>query len=409
MTVEVYLCEKFRHRHELKAFGRFLQEMIDRFEESPEYYLVIGEPEANTASMDLLVLSQRTLIAVELKELTYAEGIEPNNIYLTVTEKGTWQYRIEGGSTYQMGGVGKERNPYQQVKDHNYKLRDWLVNHPEYLPGSPWNPGEAIKSIFSWVVISPGFNEKESSIDLPWGEINKWFKLLTIDQLSWEVGIAANDKLEFSPEQMMGLAGQLGAIRRENLREFIPNYVPPAPRLSFFSRPPISKRIVDREGERKSLSESLQDPLISILCIGGPGGIGKTHLATWAANEATRQKINVLWVECNEREVTQESILSAIADKMPDRYQAALIHDPEQRASDKLEVALGFLDHTPSLLVLNDYHRVPSTHGLEELFTAVVYKTCNIKVLLTTRVRPECLDSPQWTPGSVVELAPDAW
>jgi ATP/maltotriose-dependent transcriptional regulator MalT len=92
--------------------------------------------------------------------------------------------------------------------------------------------------------------------------------------------------------------------------------------------------------------------------------------------------------------VTQEPILTAVADKIPDRYKAALIHDPEQKISDKVDVALNYLDNSPCLLVLKDYHRMESHCGLDELFTSVVHKTTNIKVLLTTRVRPECLNMP---------------
>lgn len=124
MTVEVYLCEKFQHRHERRAFGRFLQEMLDRFSDSTDLYLIIGEPEANTASMDMIVLTHRALVVVELKELTYAEGLSNAEIRLNGKENGGWEYSLEGGSTYQMGGVGKDRNPYQQVKNHNFKLRD---------------------------------------------------------------------------------------------------------------------------------------------------------------------------------------------------------------------------------------------------------------------------------------------
>jgi len=343
MTVEVYLCEKFQHRHERRAFGRFLQEMLDRFGESTDLYLIIGEPEANTASMDMIVLTHCALIVVELKELTYAEGLGSLEISLNGTEKGGWEYSLEGGSTYNMGGVGKDQNPYQQVKDHNYKLRDWLTNHPDFLPGGPWSKNEAIRRIYSWVVVSPGFTKEKTKLDLPWEKINRWFKILPIDELAWEVETAVNTELAFTAEQMVGLATQLGATRKENLREFVPNYVPEAPRLSFFSRPPVSKRIINRNEERKILSDALKDAQVSIICIGGPGGIGKTHLATWAASEAARQNFSVLWVECNEREVTQESVLTAVADRMSDRYQAALIHDPEQRISDKLEVALAFL------------------------------------------------------------------
>ncbi len=405
MTVEVYLCEKFQHRHERRAFGRFLQEMLDRFHDSTDLYLIIGEPEANTASMDMMILTHRALIVVEFKELIYAEGLAISEISLNGTEKGDWEYLLKGGSRYKMGGVGKDRNPYQQVKDHNYKLRDWLTTHTDFLTGGPWSKSKAIRSIYSWVVISPGFNKEKSNLDLPWEEIDQWFKILSIDELAWEVETAVNAELEFTAEQMVGLAEKLGATRKENLLEFVPNYVPQAPILTFFSRPPVLKCIINRNEERKIISDALNDPLVSIICIGGPGGIGKTHLATWAASEAAQQNFSVLWIDCHEREVTQESVLTAIADKMPDRYQAAFIHDPEQKISDKLEVALTFLDQSPCLLVFNKYHSVPNINGLFELFTRIIRNTSNIKVLLTTRVRPECLDSAEWTPGSVVELS----
>lgn len=405
MTVDVYLCEKFKYTHERKAFGPFLQEMLDRYSESPDHYLIIGEPETNTASIDLIILNQYALIAVEFKELTQAAGVDLTDIYLTGTEKGAWEYRIENGYKYTMGGAGKDQNPYQQVKYHHYKLQDWLVSHSEYLSRVPLSQKEAFQKIYSWVVISPGFNDTASNIDLPWKEIRRWFKLLTIEQLAYEVGSAANEMVELTPEQMVGLAKQLGAVRRENLLEFVPNYVPPAPRLSFFSRLPICKRIVDRNGERSMLINSVKDPQVSILCIGGPGGIGKSYIATWLSDEVKRMNYKVLWIECKEREVTQESFLSAVADKMPDKYQAALIHDPEQRSSDKIEIALEFLDQEPHLLIFDDYHRISKTKGLNELFTLIIHKTTNIKILLTTRVRPECLDSPEWTPGSVAEIA----
>jgi len=94
MAVEVYLCEKFRYAHERKAFGRFLQEMLDRYGESPDLYLIIGEPEANTAAMDMIVLTHRALIVVEMKELTYAEGLDSSEIVLRGKEKGGWGYLI---------------------------------------------------------------------------------------------------------------------------------------------------------------------------------------------------------------------------------------------------------------------------------------------------------------------------
>jgi hypothetical protein len=40
MVVEVFLREKFRNKHENQAFGRFLQEMLERFKDSQDHYLI---------------------------------------------------------------------------------------------------------------------------------------------------------------------------------------------------------------------------------------------------------------------------------------------------------------------------------------------------------------------------------
>ena len=324
MTIQVYLCEKFHTGHERKAFGRFLQEMIDRYGDSDDDLLIIGEPEANTASMDLIVLSPNAFIVVELKELTLAEGLDGSEVTLSGTEKGAWHYTVEGIGTYPLGGSGKKRNPYQQVKNNNYLLRDWLLDHTQHLPGGSWTRGNAIKRFYSWVVISPGYNREKSNVDLPWDVINKWFKLLSIDELAWEVETAVNPDLEFTSEQMIGIATQMGASRRDNLREFVPNYVPPSPNLSFFTRPPVTKNIMNRDVERTQLLECYHDSEISIIHIGGPSGIGKTYLAAWLVNEVNVQDTKYIWIDCRDRDVTHRLILSCCSKQngkqIPSRF-----------------------------------------------------------------------------------------
>lgn len=405
MTVEVYICEKFSHRHERKAFGYFLQEMLDRFEESPDLYLIIGEPEANTASMDMIVLTQRALIIVEMKELTYAEGLNPSEVTLLGRENGGWKYKIESGSTYPVGAAGKIRNPYKQIKDHRYKLRDWLSKHSNNLQGGPWSKSnDALQKIYSWVVISPGCCASKPTLDLPWEDIDRWFKLINLNKLAWEVEIAANPELDLTAEQMRDIADQLGATRRENLLEFVPNYAPPSPPLSFFGRPPIIKIFIDRETEKELLLKGLEEFKISIISIGGASGIGKTHLAAWLVSEATSQKYKILWIECAEREVTPESFLAAVADKIPNKYHAAFVHNPKENVRDKYDIVIEFLDQIPHLIVFNDYHKVDEKKGLDDFFTRVVQKAEKVKVLLTTRIRPRCLDNPNWAPGSFIEV-----
>ena len=406
MPVEVYVSEKFRHSHERKAFGRFLQEMLDRYQDSDDLYLIIVEPEANTAAMDMLILTPRAIIIVELKELGFAQGEEIENIILHASEGGDWEYTIGNGSTYPVGGR-KKRNPYQQVKQHRYHLRDWLSKHSTDLPGGPWSDFDTLRKIYAWVVISPGFHVESSEFDLPWGEIDRWFKILPFGKLGWEVGSATNPGVEFSDGDMVRIATKIGARRYTNLSEFVPNYVPPAPPISFFGKPPVVRRFFNRESEKAQLLDVLDDPTVSVVNLGGPGGIGKTYLAAWLIQQAKARGIGALWVECSEREVTIESFLAAIADKIPDKYQAAFIRDPKKPLPDKFDLVIDFLEKGRYLLVFNDYHLVASPKKLNDFFSRVVNRATDINILLTSRVRLDILDDPTWPLGTATEMVLD--
>jgi hypothetical protein len=88
-------------------------------------------------------------------------------------------------------------------------------------------------------VLDPGFNPNTSTLDLPFDR-NSWFKLLSLDQLRYEIGIAAVDDLFLRTDQMRQLAELLGA-RATNLKQYLPSYTPPAPHISFFNRHPSAR------------------------------------------------------------------------------------------------------------------------------------------------------------------------
>jgi tetratricopeptide (TPR) repeat protein len=403
MTVEVYLGEKFHYEHERRAFGRFLQEMLDRYEDTDDLYIVIVEAEANMAAMDLLIITPRALIVVDFKELIYAEGVDSSQIILEGKENGAWKYSLPDGGNYFMGEAGA-KNPYRQLLRINYKLGEWLYDHREGLPGKCRSAKEASKRSMLWVVISPGFNRDASNVDLPWKTIRKWFKVLSRGELAKEIGLATHEKIEFSPEQMAGLVEQLGVTRCENLQQFIPTYVPPTARISFFGLPPVPKHFIDRDRERSELRAYLEDPHVSVLSLGGPGGIGKTELAAWLCDEARSRGYRVWWVDCGEKEVTVESLLAAVSTYVTDKYQAALMSDPEQRVADRVDAALGFLDKERSLLVFDCYHEVSHKQGLAGFLTRAIHRARSTKIILATRKRPVCLDDPNWPPGTAREM-----
>jgi hypothetical protein len=172
MAVEVCLGRRFDHEHERRAFGRFLEEMLRRYQASDQLFIIVVELEANTAAIDLLILTQRALIVVDLKALTRVEECADEDIGLSGKENGPWEYAVANGGPWTMGG--RDKNPYQQLHQMKWKLRDWLVDHPQHLPGGPWTRGDALNRIVTWVVISPGFDGDTSGLDLPWKRVRHW-------------------------------------------------------------------------------------------------------------------------------------------------------------------------------------------------------------------------------------------
>jgi len=263
MTVEVYLGKKFQYEHERRAFGEFLRDMLDRYEDDGDLYVVVVEAEANTAAMDLLIITPRALIVADFKELGHAEGCDSSVIKLKAKESGDWKYALPDGKSYPMGQPGGN-NPYQQLRSFNYRLAKWLAGHSQDLPGGPWSEKQAQRKTELWSVISPGFDEETSSLDFPGRVIGRWFKVLPLTGFAYEVGLATHHELEFSPGQETNLAEQLGD-RCRNLRQFLPEYVHTTPPIHFFSTPPICKYLIGRDDERSELVQFLNDPRASIL------------------------------------------------------------------------------------------------------------------------------------------------
>jgi tetratricopeptide (TPR) repeat protein len=400
MTVEVYIGKNFHTSHERDTFGRFLQEMVDCFEESEELYIVAVEPEINTSSLDLFVITERALITVELKRLSMAS--DKKDITLQATESAPWKY-LTPASIYTVGGSHNTGNPYRQVNTKRHRISDWLRDHSAYLPGGPWPARDAGHRYLSWVVLDPGFNPNTSTLDLPFDR-NSWFKLLSLDQLRYEIGIAAVDDLFLRTDQMRQLAELLGA-RTTNLKQYLPSYTPPAPHISFFNRQPLPGHLIGRQDECTQLLQCCQDPAVKVTVIEGFGGSGKTELAAWLCQKAASSGQRVLWVDCPEREVTDESFLAAIAADVKNPQRSGFIIDKEKRSlSDRMDAALSFLEEQPTLIVLDDFHKIKPHNGIDRLLNHLVKRSQNINVLITTRDHPACLDNPAWPPGVFREI-----
>jgi tetratricopeptide (TPR) repeat protein len=405
VTVEVYLGERFKQPHERRALGRFLTGMVDAFETTDRLYMVVVEPLLNNAEMDLVLVSPTAIVVIEFKELTHAEESERQQIRLVGKENDPWQYRLPDGRIITLGDPAKRKNPYRQVRQMRYHLAQWCEEHAEALPAELRSKADALKHTSAWVVLTPGFDGDLSELDLPWDDTEfdhipgRWFQVFSIENLAHEFDCATDTRLQLTESQIRGLIAQMGVQPCPNLRELIPNYVSPAP--IFSSRAPSLDTLIDREAQRADLLRALEDRYASTMVVQGLGGVGKTALAAWLVDQATRRNVRVRWLDCREKtDLTLDSLLTAVSAEMTD-LRRALIRDPNRPASDRMDAALDFLNRRPTLLVFDDYHLLANRASINPFIGRAARYRDGIRILLTSRER---VTDPAWPFDAVQEI-----
>jgi len=171
MTVEVYLGREFQFGHEHRVFGEFLQELVARFEESQDLYLVVGEVEVDAAKIDMLLLSPGAIIIADFKEMRAVSAATAGSVRLQGGEIGPWKYVLPNGTCHTLGGEAKDTNPYQQLAGFHGKFATWLARRSPQILGESWPRRRVRHHTFAWAVISPGFDGDRSELDLPWPQI----------------------------------------------------------------------------------------------------------------------------------------------------------------------------------------------------------------------------------------------
>jgi tetratricopeptide (TPR) repeat protein len=414
MPVEIYLGRFFQHGHERRAFGCFVKDLVSRYGEVENLFYVIAEVDADSASMDLLLISQRSIIIADFKELTAAEQSDAKHIHLFGKQNGQWEYLIPGSAVAKPlgGGAARDKNPYKQMERIRYAFTDWLVEHSKAIYGERWERKQALARIKAWVVFSPGCDGNTDHLDLPWEDIRDnyhWFRVISLEQLAWEFNCTSNLHFEMTERQMGALVEQLGATRLKHLGQVLPEYFPedlPPPPLSFlFTRPPIARELVGRDQQITKLLADIDDPTASIVTVNGFGGVGKTMLVSAVVPTMQTKGYTLRWVECKEKDLTLETLLAAIASEIKEPIKAKLILDKDQiNLVDRLDIALDFLEAERWVLIFEDFHKVSMPTELEPLLNRVVLRSDKVKILLISRDHPSCLETPAWPPGAVREI-----
>ena len=121
MTVELWMGQEFEYAHEMRALRAVLAQMVERFGDEKDLYLLLANFFCEGEEIDLAVIKKRAVIVLELKECDAPVVGSPN---------GDW--RIQGGGIL---NEGRRRNPYQQVRQYRYALMNKLtLQRHDFLP-----------------------------------------------------------------------------------------------------------------------------------------------------------------------------------------------------------------------------------------------------------------------------------
>ena len=154
--------------------------------------------------------------------------------------------------------------------------------------------------------------------------------------------------------------------------EGLPRDFPPVPSLGSISNLPVSSSpLLGREDERSRLSALLADPSVRLVTLTGPGGSGKTRLATDLAEREGRRFPHGVFFVALETVRSAELMWSTIATSL----------DIKARSRTKAGL-FEHLAHRSSLLVLDNLEQVDGAGGVvKELLDAAA----SMRIVATSR------------------------
>jgi len=382
MSFELWMGpEEFQHTGERRALVELVRQMVSRFEDAPETYVLLADvPRFERTQIDLLLLKRHGILLIELKSTSCDDGV------LHGTEHGDWWIEYEG-STHELN---EDRwNPYEQVKGQRKALSQLLASR---LAGRLGGLNEEL--IAGLVAIHPGFDEARSAEHITLSrDVKRWFRPVGLRRLMDEVFAYRNEYLSLEVTDMQAIARVLGTQQRTYFADISGLGSLVIPRPEIFSRPVLPRVHLDRVHEMGQLTDAFLDERYPILVIGGLGGCGKTHLAAKLTGELG-DLYQLCWVDCGRHGgLGLETVLLRLASDMqreqPDWAQ--MVADPSVPEPLRIDAALDYLDARRVCLVFDDFHVIPSTSGLDRLILRLTEIARHAKVIIVSRGRPDFL------------------
>jgi hypothetical protein len=273
VTVELWMGTEFEHAHEMRALRAVLGQMVERFGDDKELYLLLANFFCEGEEIDLAVVKKKAVIIIELKECDAAVIGGPN---------GAW--RIQGDGVL---NEGRRHNPYQQVRKYRYALMNYLNLHRyDFLPAQKAQQ-VSFEHVSGLVVFTPTMSP-DSQIEIPQRD-RKWFGVAGLNDLMVEIEDQRSPQIHLSEGDARKLAAQALSLERYDVQEYLGLPVEtgvPAPEAAVPeavagpARPPAPPRAAPEAGpEYRRPSQPVARDIIKALRRGTVPQAGLEYLA----------------------------------------------------------------------------------------------------------------------------------
>jgi len=258
---------EFEHAHEMRALRAVLAQMVARFGDDKDLYLLLANFFCEGEEIDLAVVKRNAVIVVELKECDAPVVGGPN---------GDW--RIRGGGIL---NEGRRHNPYQQVRQYRYALMNYLTRRRYDFLTAQKARQVKFEHVSALVAFSPTMSP-ESQIEIP--RRDKWFGLIGLDSLWTEIQDQRSSQIHLSQGDARKFAAQVLGLKRYDVQQYLGAPVEPEPRASALpaepALPPIPSKPKPTPGpDHRRLSPPAARDIVNALRRGTVPQTGIEYLA----------------------------------------------------------------------------------------------------------------------------------
>ncbi len=190
MPVKAFINSRFATTHENQIFDDLLKRLKERWEDSEEHIVLLGNFFYNNRDIDAMLLKRDGIIVIDFKDYGGQLLFSENSIWTidNVTVKG-----------------GAFVNPFMQVRSSKSLISNFFKENIESIfPNA--NKKISFNDVFGLIL----FHRQIELLNTLPGEVKKWFYISDINTICQSLHQITNQNLNLSPEEIQRIPNLLG-------------------------------------------------------------------------------------------------------------------------------------------------------------------------------------------------------